>query len=126
MSCTVADVLRDYADHSFAGLLFGGRMLEIASRIDEAHRRECDALRADARMYRRLFEEACALDDAPPDADGVPCRMDEFVVLDGSAYLIVARSHRGKLALRETTRKPPRWVPSRCVRHQVGGEVVVV
>ena len=52
-----------------------------------------------------------------PDADGKPVLLDDIVEFKGSEWLVIAVTHKGKLALRrEGTRN--RWVMSDQVRRK--------
>ena len=57
----------------------------------------------------------------PPDVDGEPCLLDDIVWYRGAKHIVVAISHKGKIAIRHINRKDGKgafWVKSIHVSHR--------
>lgn len=108
----ITEELRDYVGRSTQGLV-RSELMAIADRIDTAH--ADDVLAAVTITRSKVGETHMRL---PVDADGVPCRMDDSVWLDGEPFEVIAITHKGKLALRQRGGKGVRWVFSGKVTHE--------
>lgn len=83
--------------------------------------------RLDTRKYllKKVGVMESMLESNPHDGDGFKLALDDIVEYEGSEYLIVAISHRGKVSIRaldNKSRKGARWVEASLVSFIAGGE----
>ena len=60
----------------------------------------------------------------PPDQNGEPCLLDDIVWYRGVKHIVVAISHKGRIAIRHVNRHDGRgsfWVKSVLVSHRKDG-----